>query len=448
MHVKRLTHALVLGLGDSGASAAALLRAEGAAVTALDKADTPELRSRAQALTAQDVRVQLGATSIPNGRFDVCVVSPGIPIFSPWLVEMGRRGVPLVSELELGWSRRAGRTVAVTGSNGKSTAVKWLAESLQQAGVRAAPVGNYGPAVSRVVRESPDLDWMVLEVSSFQLETVSAFRAEVGILLNLNPNHLDRHGDMGTYLRAKARLFSNAAGSDVCIVHESLLERVRPLAGGRGRWVTFGTSAGADYRYEAGEVLRGGKVLAEVGGTYFGNDVLGVTAAAVTAGVEACGLGTDCVARAARVFRPLPHRMETVAEWKGIRFINDSKATNLSAMAAALRMAPGKVRLIAGGLVKEKDFSFVKELLAQRVVGVYLIGLATEDMASAWSDVVPCFRCGTIDVAVRKAGADARAGETVLLSPATASFDQFRNFEERGSRFAQLVRNLVEEEAA
>jgi UDP-N-acetylmuramoylalanine--D-glutamate ligase len=139
--------------------------------------------------------------------------------------------------------------------------------------------------------------------------------------------------------------------------------------------------------------------------------------------------------------------MQLVREIGGVRFINDSKATNLAAMAAALKMLPGKVRLIAGGLVKEKDFSFVKELLAQKVVGVYLIGQALEEMASAWSDIVPCSRCMTIDKAVSKAWSDACAGETVLLSPATASFDQFRNFEERGNVFARLVKDLVEEEA-
>ncbi|MFH0953045.1 MAG: UDP-N-acetylmuramoyl-L-alanine--D-glutamate ligase [Verrucomicrobiota bacterium] len=440
--------ALVLGLGDSGEAAAALLQAEGMQVTAIDKADSPELRARAQRLQGLGARVLLGAAGVPDGAFDLCVVSPGVPVASPWIADMSRRAVPVVSELELGWSRRTGRTVAITGSNGKSTAVKWFAESLQQAGLKAAPVGNYGPAVSKVVRERRDLDWLVLEVSSFQLETVRDFRPEVGILLNINPNHLDRHGDLPTYARMKARLFSRTTEKDVCIVHESLAAAVRPLAGGRGVWRTFGSTAAADYRYEAGRITREGKVLADVGGTYFGNEILGVTAAAVVAGIEACGADAGCVVRAARAFEPLPHRTELVAEFSGVRFINDSKATNLSAMSAALRMSPGRVRLIAGGLVKEKDFGFVKELLAEKVLGVYLIGLATEAMASAWSDVVPCFRCGTLDVAVRRARADARAGETVLLSPATASFDQFRNFEERGQRFAQLVKDLAEEEAA
>lgn len=439
--------ALVCGLGGSGEAAARLLRSEGAEVTVIDQASTDALRAQASALGTLGVRVMLGAAKLPADRFDVCVVSPGVPASSPWLKEARERGLRVISELELGWARRRGRVVAITGSNGKSTAVKLFAESLRQAGLKAEPGGNYGPAVCKLVLEQPVLDWLVLEVSTFQLETVDEFRPDVGILLNIHPNHLDRHGDMATYTRLKARLFSRTTAKDTCLVHEDLLAGVRRLSGGGGAWRSFGTSEHADYRYENGRVFRGGRAAADFTDTCFANDVLGLAAAAVVGGLDACGVGPEGAVRAARAFKPLPHRMELVGEIRGVRFINDSKATNLSAVAAALRMSRGKVRLIAGGLVKEKDFSFVKELLAQRVQGVYLIGQASEAMASAWSDVVPCFRCQTLDVAVRKAGGDALAGETVLLSPACASFDQFRNFEERGQRFAGLVRDLAEEEA-
>ena len=186
-------------------------------------------------------------------------------------------------------------------------------------------------------------------------------------------------------------------------------------------------------------------MVADLAGTRFANEVLGLAAAAVVAGIEVCGVAADCAVRSARAFVPLPHRMELIREIGSVKYVNDSKATNLTAMAAALRMTPGKTRLIAGGLVKEKDFNFMKELLAQRVLGVYLIGKATEEMALAWSDVVSCFPCGDLETAVRKAGHDARAGETVLLSPACASFDQYRNFEERGQHFVRVVQNLAEE---
>lgn len=445
--MQKYSRALVCGLGGSGEAAAALLRREGAAVLVLDRSQTPELRARAAELERQGIAVRLApGDSLPPDPFEVCVVSPGVPDSAPWIAAARARGIPVLSELELGWTRCRSRVVAITGSNGKSSAVKWFAESLQQAGLKAEPASNYGPAISKVVRERPGLDWLVLEVSSFQLETVDAFRPDVGILLNIHPNHLDRHKDMRTYLAMKARLFARTVETDTCIVHEPLLAAVRAQSAGRGRWISFGDSPAADYRYEEGSVLCEGRVCADLAGTYFGNGVLGLAAAAVVAGIEACGLDPDCAVRAARAFRPLPHRMELVREIRGVKFINDSKATNLSAMAAALRMMPGKARLIAGGLVKENDFSFVKEVLAEKASGVYLIGQASEEMASAWSDVVPCFRCGTLDAAVVKAGSDARPGETVLLSPACASFDQFRNFEERGQRFAGIVEDLAEEE--
>ncbi len=445
--MKSYHKALVLGLGHSGEAAARLLRSEGTDVTAIDRADMPALRAQARELESGGARVLLGCTDMPSEPFDVCVVSPGVPLNSPWIAELEKRRVEYFSELELGWIRRRGRVVAVTGSNGKSTAVKWIAESLQQAGLRAAPAGNYGYPVSRAVLEQPDLDWLVLEVSSFQLETVREFRPEVGVLLNIHPNHLDRHPDMETYTRMKARLFSRAAPEDVCLVHESLLDSIRALSAGRGQWKSFGPSAGADYRYAGGCVYRGRAKVADLSGTGFANDVLGVAGAAVMGVMDACGVAPDAAVRAAKAFDPLPHRMQLVGEIGGVKFINDSKATNLSAMAAALKMSSGNVRLIAGGLVKEKDFGFVKELLAQRVLGVYLIGQASEEMASAWSEVVSCFRCGTLDAAVRKAGNDACAGDTVLLSPACASFDQFRNFEERGACFVRAVKDLVEEES-
>jgi UDP-N-acetylmuramoylalanine--D-glutamate ligase len=444
--MKSYRQALVLGLGDSGASAASLLLSEGAAVTVIDRAQNEDLRGQARRLEQKGARVFLNASVIPDASYELCVVSPGVPATSPWIEELKRGGVRIVSELEFGWSRARGRIAAITGSNGKSTAVKFFAEALRQAGLKAVPAGNYGPPVCRAVVDQPDAEWLVLEVSSFQLETVQSFRPDVGILLNIHPNHLDRHGDMATYTALKAKLFSAASDRDVCVVYEPLMEKMRTISGGKGRWLSFGDSTLADYRYENGKIISGGCAVADFAGTYFGNDILGLAAAAIVAGIAALALDPDCAVRAAKSFSPLPHRMQRILEIGGVQFINDSKATNLAAMAAALRMLPGNVRLIAGGLVKENDFSFVKELLAQKVIGVYLIGQALEEMASAWSDIVPCVRCVTLDRAVAEAWKDSRAGETVLLSPATASFDQFRNFEERGDLFARLVKDLAEED--
>ena len=435
--------ALVLGLGESGEAAARLLRAEGVEVAAADGADTPALREKAGLLAREGVAVSLGAHPLPGGDFDVAVVSPGLPPASPWLQEIQRRGIPAVSELELGWSRRTCRVVAVTGSNGKSTAVKWLAESLEQAGLRAVPAGNYGAAICRVAREQPGLDWLVLEVSSFQLETVDAFRPEVGVMLNILPNHLDRHGSMEAYAALKARLFARALPSDICLVPAARRDEVRALSGGGGRWLTFGTGPESDYQWRNGRVWRGGAARADLRGTRFDNDVLGPAAAAVVAAAEACGAEAACVERAARAFQPLPHRMQKVAEGRGVWWVNDSKATNVAALVAGLRMAGRPVRLIAGGLAKETDFTPAREALRDVARGVYLIGRAAEAMRRAWADVVPCELCGTLDVAVRRAAENAVAGETVLLSPACTSYDQYKNYGERGEHFGRCARAWV-----
>lgn len=442
-----LREAVVLGLGASGAAAAHLLRAEGTAVTVVDRELGPRQAAARAEVERAGVRVVHSPHELPDGAFELCVVSPGVPVSSPWIQVARARGIPVVAELELGWSRRgpATRTFAVTGSNGKSNAVKWIAESLAEAGWEVAIAGNYGPPVCRVVQESRGLDWLVLEVSSFQLETVREFRAETGLLLNLVPNHLDRHGDFDTYRRAKAQLFARARPDDLCLVHEDCADAVRADAGGSGTWLTFGRRSGSDFVYRDGQVWSGPQALADLRGSYFGNEVLGINAAGVAGAFQAGGLPLAAATRVARVFRPLPNRMELVAEARGVRFVNDSKATTLTALAAAVRMCGGPVRLIAGGLLKEKDLSGVKEVLAQHAAGVYLIGKASEPMAAAWSGVVRCEACGTLEVAVRSAWREAQAGETILMSPGCASFDQFKDFEDRGERFRQLVRPLAGE---
>ncbi len=439
---------LVLGCGESGAAAARLLRAEGADVRVLDSGDSPALRQRAELLAREGARVELNSgPDIPDESFQMAVVSPGVPLSSRWIQTLQSRGIPMVSELEAGWLRRPPcRVAAITGSNGKSTAVKWLAEALSAGGLRAVPAGNYGTPVSEVVLRERSLDWLVLEVSSFQLETVDAFRADIGILLNVHPNHLDRHPDFSAYLRTKARLFSRTEPGDVCLVHEAVAAAAREMAGGQGRWLTFGVEPSSDFRLVMGRVQSGADALADVKGTWFDNDVLGQTAAAVVGALTACGLPPTLAEVSARAFQPLPHRMQLVAESNGVRFVDDSKATNLAAMAAALRMTKGSVRLIAGGLLKESNLASVKGLLKDRVKAVYLIGTAARAMAANWSDVVRCVPCETLDCAVDRAAADAVAGDTVLLAPACTSFDQFQSYKERGERFAQAVQHFLERE--
>jgi len=437
--------ALVLGLGSSGMAAADLLLGEGTAVTAVDSADSAELRNAADKLKAVGARVILGCKKLPADKFSVCILSPGIDSSSDWVRGIEKRGVPVVPELELGWLRCGCRILAVTGSNGKSTLVKLCRDSLVKAGLRAEPAGNYGMPMCTAARMSAQLDWLVVEVSSFQLEKTDQFRPDVGVLLNILPNHLDRHPDMETYAALKRRLFARMTDKDTAVVPVELAGTISALPGFRGKVITFGSSDAADCVYGKSQLTagaRGKRHSISLAGTIFENEVLGLAAAAAVGAAEACGLPGDCVGAAAAAFKPLAHRMQRVAERDGVLFVDDSKGTNLAAVGAALRLAQRPVRLIAGGLLKEKKLDTVKELLKKKVVAVYLIGAGASAMEKAWRDVVPCRACGDIDEAVRAAWNDARDGEMVLLSPGCASFDQFRNFEQRGDRFAEIAAAL------
>lgn len=429
--------ALVLGLGLSGEAASRLLAAEGWQVTAVDAADTPILQARARALRVLGVTVHLGARELPEGAWELAVPSPGLPPESPWLTSLHTRGVPRIPEFELGWSRFRGRTIAVTGSNGKSSVAKWLADALTRSGLRATAVGNIGLPVCTAVQADPPPDWLVLEVSSFQLEQARSFRPEIGVLLNLVPNHLDRHGSFDRYVAAKARLFDPAVGALTGVVPLDWTTRL-PGGGARPR-ITFGASPAADFHFDQGVVWRGVQACVDLRGTYFGNAVLGVNAAAAVAALAQAGITLDAAAAAARAFVPLPHRMQEVADWRGVRFINDSKATTLSALSAALAMSGGKVHLIAGGRLKETDLVGPKKMLVEHAAAVYLVGEAADPFARAWADVVPCVICGRLADAVPRAAAAARAGESVLLSPGCASFDQFVSYAERGDQFRRAV---------
>ncbi|MCX7590560.1 MAG: UDP-N-acetylmuramoyl-L-alanine--D-glutamate ligase [Kiritimatiellae bacterium] len=440
---------LVLGLGASGVAASRLLLKAGAKVTAIDTADNETVRPVARELHEHGVETITGATGLPPGRFDLCVTSPGIPSDSTWFRELRRRDVPVISELELGAQFCRCPLLAVTGTNGKSTTVKLCGDILQRAGRRVECAGNYGPPLSLVAERSPHLDWLVVEVSSFQLEWVRSFKPSIAVLLNVAPNHLDRHPDMETYLRLKLRLFSNMSTEGTRIVSENLLDKAHRQCGRDGLWITFGTSAEANYSYKAGMVvvkdLRGTHSRVSLRGTIFANEVTGLNACAAVAATASCGVDLRVIESAIRSFVPLRHRLEPVGEKNGVRFVNDSKATNLTALAAAVSICGTGVRLIAGGLLKERDCSVVKEILAKNVRAVYLMGACAEQLAHAWKDVVSCRLCGTLEKALEQAWKEAQSGEIILLSPGCASFDQFRNFEERGDLFRELAQRMCRE---
>jgi UDP-N-acetylmuramoylalanine--D-glutamate ligase len=429
--MKTYQTALILGYGRSGQAAERMLQAEGTETLVLTRE------------SSDDAAV---ADVLHDRQFEVCIVSPGFRLEHPWLRAVRDAGIPLLAELELGWSRHRGRTVAVTGSNGKSTAVKWLCETLRQAGSKAEIGGNYGIPACEVVLDHPDLEWLVLEVSSFQLETVTDFRADAAIVLNVLPNHLDRHGNMEVYRRTKARIFgTSSAAGDVSLVPVDLLEAFRQDVEADRNWVTFGKTADADFRYDRGGVLCGSKTVLDLTGTVFDSPIIGsCTGAAMAAFCSVSGVPPSAAEAAARAFQPLPHRLQQLGESNGVLYVNDSKATNLAATAADLEACGKGIHLIAGGLPKESDYTFVKEILAERVRSIYLIGQASRAMYAAWNGVCPCVECGTLEEAFSTAAKAARSGEIVLLSPGCASFDQFRSFEERGDRFTALFRDAVQ----
>ena len=393
--------ALVLGYGRSGKAAEALLCRSGFSVTTLD-----------------------GAAPFPSVDFDVAVVSPGVALTHPWIVEAKRRGVPLKSELQLGCEelkRRGWKLLAVTGSKGKSSVVKLVADALCLSGRYAVPCGNYGVPVCEVASstgasDSRDARWAVVEVSSFMMETTAlppdAFVAAA--ILNLQEDHLDRHGSVEVYHALKRKLLTM---THCPIESPALASSQQPL---------FQKS-------------------------YFDNEILRGNGCCAVALMRAAGLGDACIARAFREFKPLPHRMNVIAELNGVRFVDDSKATSLAALAAGVKMASSNNRtieqsnnrtilLIAGGLPKGDDPKNVLSTLTERVKKVYLIGQSAEAFCAAWKSAVDCEICGTMERAVEKVLREAESGETVLLSPGTASFDQFRSFGERGDVFADLVK--------
>ena len=458
-------NALVLGAGLSGEWAARLLLARGGKAIVLDEGDGVKSADAAARIRSAGGAVRFGKGDLPDDAFDVCVVSPAFALGHPWIAACMERGIPVISELELGAHYWRGKILAVTGSKGKSSFVKLCADTLGQV-VSASPAGNYGIPLCRLALEQPGLQWAVTEVSSFQMEHSPTFHPHIAVLLNLQPDHLDRHGSMAEYRALKMRMFANMSrrylnNSDS---HSFFYRRelalfpagfdVDPAIFKNTDCLFFGDTPGCDWYYVPSAVrfrsYRGVGPFSKYGnysiaGSWFDNDVLGPAAAAGVAALLQAGLPAHAVKQGFKTFQPLPHRMQQIAaDRRGTRFVDDSKATSLSALAAALKMAKAPVRLIAGGVLKEKELGGVKELLTRTTEKVYLIGDCAEQMFQAWSASVPCEVCGALDQAVTSAVRESQPGETVLLSPGAASLDQFTSYRERGERFGELVRAVAD----
>lgn len=432
-------HTLVLGMGRSGVGAARLLLREGGMVSLADAGD---ISPAAEAVKHPSLHLLPNLRELPGVPYDLAVISPGFAVDHPWLEALRLRGIPMVSELELGWSRARSRVLAITGSLGKSTATLWAVEALRASGYTAAAAGNIGHSVCEWVATDGKADWLVLEVSSFQLETCVHFRPDVALLLNLVPNHLDRHRDMETYMRCKARLFDRTTESSTCVVPVEPFSWISRHTSGRGAWVLFGDEPSARWKYARHCILDGDEVAVPLHGSLFDNPVLGRNAAGVAAALTACGVSAQVLESSAAIFQGLRHRQQPVGTWNGVHYINDSKASCLTAMLAAVQSVPGPIRLIAGGICKESDVAFARDILARHRIHIYLIGQCAPLFYEGWSEAVPCQLCGTLDQAVAMASREAVPGDTVLLSPGCSSFDQYKSFEKRGDHFVALFEQL------
>ena len=434
----------VLGAGLSGSAAALLLASEGAQVTALDSADENNLlKSTLDNLQAHGVRIVCGSEADRDSSvYDWMVLSPGIDPVSPLARNFSSRGIDMISELELGSRSCEVPIIAVTGTNGKTTTTELLAQMLNACGQRTIACGNIGKPLSEVAREKSrklsGLDVLTVEVSSFQLEAIHTFRPSISVWLNFAPDHLDRYRSVADYRAAKLRIFEYQTEQDVAVVNAAeALPAIRP------RSITFSAySNRADFRLSDGAIVYENQSVLRMADTKLrGLHNIENLMATLAVGV-ARGLSFAQMVPALRVYEPRPHRCEFVRELDGVEYVNDSKATNLDAVEKALAAQTKPVVLIAGG--KDKGFTFepLRSLVKDKVKSAVLIGEMAENIRRSWDGAVKSEIATSLADAVERARDRAGAGDVVLFSPGTSSFDMFKSYADRGDQFRKLVQTL------
>ena len=442
---------LVVGLGASGRSAALFLRDRGARVTVSDARSMAALQTEIPALLDAGIMVEAGGHGLLTfRRQDLIVVSPGVPYDTPELKQVRAFGLPILGEVELAFRFLQGQVVAITGSNGKTTTTTLIGTIFTDAGVPTLVGGNIGLPVVDLVAQSTPATTSVLEVSSFQLETVDTFRPHIAVVLNITPDHLDRHGTFEAYAAAKARITAKQGAEDFLVVNAED-KATQMLAGRTGAQVFWFSGRrpikqgvfvhGESILWVPREGARAEPVMpvAEIPlrGPHNIENVLAAVCAARLAGIAA-----ETIRTSAAGFQAVEHRLEYVATLDGVEYFNDSKATNVDATAKAVGSFAGGVHLILGGKDKDSNYADLADLLRERVSAVYTIGSAAEKIQRQLAGVVKIVSAGTLDAAVREASAAAVAGDVVLLAPACSSFDQFDNYVHRGRVFKDLVRQL------
>jgi UDP-N-acetylmuramoylalanine--D-glutamate ligase len=439
---------LVVGLGKSGLAAALFLRRRGAQVTVSDIRSAEALANDIPSLLEEGINVEAGGHGLLTfRRQDLIVVSPGVPLDTPELAQVRNFGLPVIGELELAARFLKGKTLAITGSNGKTTTTSLVGEILEAAGLPTLVGGNIGVPVVALIEESTDETWSVLEVSSFQLETTEQFHPTIAVILNITPDHLDRHGTFENYALAKERIFAVQNKQDFLVLNA---DNARAAAAAsrssaavywfslenpvsRGAWVEDG-----QVMYRASKDAHPETIMPLTGIPLKGEHNVENVLAAVCAS-RLAGASPEIIRHAVEKFRAVEHRLEYVATVNGVEFYNDSKATNVDATAKAIAAFPGGIHLILGGKDKNSDYTQLADLLRSRVRAVYTIGAAAAKIESHLRGVVAIHSCETLERAVTTAAAAAHPGEIVLLAPACSSFDQFENYEQRGRIFKELV---------
>ncbi len=445
---------LVVGLGKSGHSAALFLRRLGAHVTVSDMRSAEALGKELPALLDEGIAVETGGHGLLTfRRQDLIVVSPGVPLTTPELQQVRNLGLPITGEVELASRFLKTKILAITGSNGKTTTTTLCGEILKAGRLETQVGGNIGIPVIELV-EMPENQgehaadaWSVLEVSSFQLETAETFRPKIAVILNITPDHLDRHGTFEKYAMAKEKIFGAQTTEDFLVLNgdDPRVQQAASRAKARVFWfsrtkmVRQGASVvNGVIVFRANEQASFEPIVPvsdiPLKGTHNVENVLAAVCAARLAGVHA-----ETIATAVRSFRAVEHRLEFVADINGVHYFNDSKATNVDATMKAIAAFSGGVHVILGGKDKNSDYTLLRPLLEERVTAVYTIGAAAEKIEREIDGATRIVASKTLTAAVEAATRDAKAGDVVLLAPACASFDQFDSYEHRGRVFKELV---------
>jgi UDP-N-acetylmuramoylalanine--D-glutamate ligase len=441
----------VVGLGKSGVASALFLHDRGARVTVSDAKAEEQLRNEIPKLLDKGIAVETGGHGERTFRQqDLIVVSPGVPTNSEALKQALALGIPVIGEIELAGRFLKGRIIAITGSNGKTTTTSLAGEAVSWGGGKSQVGGNIGTPAISLVAGSADDTYNILEVSSFQLETIQTFRPYIAVVLNISPDHLDRHGSMEAYTAAKRRIFENQTADDFAVLNADDPTCVQMAQGIQSQIYWFSRKK----ELERGAFVRGNRIVLRddqgehdimpvadipLKGAHNLENVLATVCIGALAGCE-----PSRIHNAIKGFKAVEHRLEFVATVNGVEYYNDSKATNVDATIKALESFPANIHIILGGKDKGAPYAPLIPLLRERAKRVYTIGAAAPKIEEEIAGAVDIVKAGTLDVAVRKAAESAQSGDVVVLAPACASFDQFDNYEHRGRVFKELVQALAE----